>query len=208
MSESSRSGTVVVGVGNPLMGDDGLGLAALEILRAEWVFDPAVSLLDGGTWSMNLLPQMEDAERLLLLDAIRAGQPSGTVVRLERDEIPRLFTTKLSPHQIDLREVLALAEWRGTLPTATVAMGVEPERVALGTELSPPVRAALPRLVMQIVRQLEVWGHHARPAVQRDDGMTPAVVARGNSSGPEPPVGAPGGLVGRGCGGGEPTEPR
>jgi hydrogenase maturation protease len=164
MSDPARPGTVVIGVGNPLMGDDGLGLAALAILQNEWTFDPPVILLDGGTWVMNLLPQIEEAERLLLLDAIKGGHPPGTVVELVGDAIPRLFATKLSPHQIDLREVLALAEWRGTLPGRTVALGVQPERVELATELSQPVAHALPALVRRAVEVLGDWGHRAAPS--------------------------------------------
>jgi hydrogenase maturation protease len=146
------------------MGDDGLGLAVLAVLQAEWRFDPPVTLLDGGTWGMNLLPQVEDAERLLLLDAIKAGRLPGTPVELVDDAIPRLFATKLSPHEIDLREVLALAELRGTLPAHVVALGAEPERVEMAAELSPVVAAAVPALVAGAVAQLERWGHRAERA--------------------------------------------
>jgi hydrogenase maturation protease len=116
---------------------------------------------------MNLLPQMEDAVRLLLLDAIKAGRAPGTQVELVDDAIPRLFATKLSPHEIDLREVLALAELRGTLPAQVVALGAEPERVELGTELSPAVAAAVPHLVERAVAQLVRWGHRAGRVLPR-----------------------------------------
>jgi len=167
MNDPAPSGTVVIGVGNPLMGDDGLGLAVLAVLQTEWRFDPPVTLLDGGTWGMNLLPQMEDATRLLLLDAIKAGRAPGTPVELVDDAIPRLFATKLSPHEIDLREVLALAELRGTLPAHVVALGAEPERVELGTELRPVVAAAVPHLVERAVAQLVRWGHRATRTSRR-----------------------------------------
>ena len=65
--------TVVIGLGSPLMGDDGLGLLALETLRNDRAFDPPPLLVDWGTWGMNLLPIIESAQRLLLVDAIRAG---------------------------------------------------------------------------------------------------------------------------------------
>ena len=143
--------------GSTLMGDDGVGLAALERLRTEWDVGNAVELLDGGTWGMNLLPAIESAERLVVVDAVRSGREPGTVVRLEEDEIPRFFASKLSPHQIDLKEVLALAELRGTLPR-TVALGVEPGRVELTTQLSPEVDAAVPILVRRLVALLTEWG--------------------------------------------------
>lgn len=154
---------LVIGVGSPLMGDDGLGLAALEALRAGWTFEPELELMDGGTWGMNLLPFIESAPRVLILDAIRAGREPGSFVRLEGDEIPRFFATKLSPHQIDLKEVLALAELRGTLPGHTIVVGLEPAVIEMSASLSEPVRAGLPGLVAHVLKQLGRWGHQATP---------------------------------------------
>jgi len=148
------------------MGDDGLGLAALERLRAGWQFHPPPSLVDGGTWGMNLLHEIEDADRVLLVDAIHANRPPGTLIVLGREDLPRFFAMKLSPHQIDMKEVLAVAELRGRLPDQTVAVGVQPEQIALSAELSDAAREALPSLLAAIVRQLERWGHRAEPQTQ------------------------------------------
>jgi hydrogenase maturation protease len=152
------SGTVVIGLGNPLMGDDGAGLAALARLRDEWAM-PGVELVDGGTWGMSLLPDIEDAERIVFVDAIKTGGAPGQIVELERERLPMYFTRPLSPHQTDLRDVLAAAELRGTLPGDAVAIGVEPEIVALGTELSPVVGCAVTPLVKAVVARLRAWGH-------------------------------------------------
>jgi hydrogenase maturation protease len=149
--------TIVIGVGSPLMGDDGIGIHALERLR-ELEFEPHVELLDGGTWGMNLLPFIESADRVLVLDAIDAGLEPGEPVELESDAIPRFLSTKLSPHQIDLREVLALAELRGTLPEL-VAVGLQPGRVTMTPDLSPEVERGLPALVEVVLRRLAAWGH-------------------------------------------------
>jgi hydrogenase maturation protease len=155
------SGTLVLGVGSPLMGDDGLGLAALEALRSGWTFDPPVELVDGGTWGMMLLPQIEEAKRLLIVDAIRAGGRPGELVELDREALPRGLGTKLSPHQIDLREVLALADLRGRLPEDSAALGLEPDRVEMDAELSECAAASLPALVDRIIALLRSWGHAA-----------------------------------------------
>lgn len=151
--------TLLIGLGNPLMGDDGIGLAALECLRSEWELPPEVELVDGGTWGMNLLPLIEDADRVLLLDAIQAGSPPGTLVELEGDKVPRILSHKLSPHQIDLREVLAVAMLRGTLPRTLIAMGIEPADVEMRTSLSAPADAALSSLVWCAVTRLMSFGH-------------------------------------------------
>jgi hydrogenase maturation protease len=140
------------------MGDDGFGLAALARLEEGWSFDD-VELTDGATWGMSLLPLIEDAQRLIVIDAITAGAQPGEVVVLERERLPIYLTRKLSPHQIDLRDVLAVAEWRGTLPLETVAIGVEPERVELGYGLSPAALGAVDDVVGVVVARLTEWGH-------------------------------------------------
>ncbi|MDH5758958.1 MAG: HyaD/HybD family hydrogenase maturation endopeptidase [Gemmatimonadota bacterium] len=154
--------TVVLGVGSPLMGDDGVGVEVVELLRRRWEGDPSVAFLDGGTWGMQILPFIESARRLLVLDAIRDGRSPGTVVRLSREEIPRYLFAKVSPHQIDLREVFALAELRGTFPEEAVALGIEPAVVELRDGLSSEVRASLPALVEDAEGQLAAWGHAPR----------------------------------------------
>lgn len=155
----SRGTTVVLGLGNPLMGDDGFGLAVLERLRDQWDVPASVELVDGGTWGMNLLPLIEDATQLLLVDAIRTGADAGSLVELERDRLPRYLAHKLSPHQIDLKEVLALAELRGTLPAQTVAIGAEPGAVVLSTVLTPAVADAVQPVLTAVVARLAAWGH-------------------------------------------------
>lgn len=172
---------LVIGVGSPLMADDGLGLAALEALRMGWTFEPALELMDGGTWGMNLLPFIESAARVLFLDAIRAGGQPGAFIRLEGNEIPRFFATKLSPHQIDLKEVLALAELRGTLPEQTIVAGLEPAVIEMSASLSEPVTTGLPVLLEHVIEQLESWGYRASPTRAELDWSAFGIARRGES---------------------------
>jgi hydrogenase maturation protease len=158
MSDATEGSTLVIGCGNLLGADDGVGLTALEHLRA-WDLPPDVELADGGTWGLNLLPLIEGATRVLLLDAVKTGADPGSLTTLERDQIPRFLSTKVSPHQIDLREVLALAEFRGTLPQETVVIGIEPERIEMSADLSPAVAERVDDLVLAAVERLRTWGH-------------------------------------------------
>ena len=150
---------LVLGVGNPLMGDDGLGIAAVAALRDRWPDSESLALVDGGTWGMTLLPLIEAASRLLIVDAIDRGALPGTPITIEGDEIPRQLALKLSPHQTDLREALALAELRGRLPAETVAIGIQPASIALSTELSAVVADGFPALLRDVEVRLRQWGH-------------------------------------------------
>lgn len=157
---------LVLGVGNPLMGDDGLGIAAVAALRDRWPDSKSLALVDGGTWGMTLLPLIEAANRLLIVDAIDRGAPPGTPITIEGDEIPRQLAIKLSPHQSDLREALAVAELRGRLPAVTVAFGIQPAIIALSTELSAVVADGFQALLRDVEGRLRQWGH------QPSDGET------------------------------------
>jgi len=155
--------TVVLGAGSPLMGDDGLGIEVLEAISRKWVETPDMRFLDGGIWGMRLLPHIEDAERLLVIDAVRSGAAPGTLARLEREEIPRHLRTKISTHQVDLSEVFAVAELRGKFPSEAVVLGIEPAQIDAYMEISAEVRATVPSLIDAVERQLEAWGHELVP---------------------------------------------
>lgn len=154
-----KEGTVVIGLGNPLMGDDGVGLAALGRLRAQFCTDPFVTWVDGGTAGLALLPAFESAHRVLLLDAIDSGSTPGTRIEIDGPHLPRRLAAKLSPHQVDVAELLALSDLRDAGPEALVAFGVQPERVEFGVGLSASVSSALEELVADAAARLRTWGH-------------------------------------------------
>lgn len=161
--EVRTSRTLVLGVGNLLMGDDGLGPAALERLLMEWQLPPEVASLDGGTDGLALLPEIEGAECILLIDAIDVGAAPGSEVVLERGELPRHGGLRLSPHQVGLWDLLGLAELRGRLPRQAVALGLQPDAIVASPGLSDAVAARLPTLIGRIVERLGEWGHECRP---------------------------------------------
>jgi hydrogenase maturation protease len=157
----NKRAPVVIGLGNPLMTDDGVGLALLAALQARGPFQPQPLFIDGGTWGMNLLPTIEDADQVLFLDAVNHGAAPGTAVRLDRDRIPRWLGVKLSPHQIDLKEVLALAELRGRLPAEAVVVGIQPDRIEMGTGLSQAATSGVEAALDLAVHTLAGWGARA-----------------------------------------------
>jgi hydrogenase maturation protease len=158
------------------MGDDGVGLAALERLREGFAFDPPVELVDGGTDGVRLLPVVEDAGRLLVLDAVRTGAEPGTLVTLVAEDLPDALPLVVSPHQIDLRQIFALAALRGTLPRELLVLGLEPERVEFGAGLGDRVARGIDGLVEHAAARLAAWGH-VRCERPSDLGRAPAQIA-------------------------------
>jgi len=144
-------------LGNPLLGDDGLGEHLLARLQAEWVLPPELEVVPGGNAGLDLLPVVEDARRLLVVDAIDAAVPPGTLVVLEDEAIPTALGRALSPHHVGIAQVLALARVRGLLPERVVAVGLQPGPPREELRLGPEVAAALPRLLDAVVERLRGW---------------------------------------------------
>jgi hydrogenase maturation protease len=149
---------LVLGIGNLLNRDEGVGVHAVRALQAEaGERFPQATFLDGGTLGLNLLPLVEDATHLLLLDCVDAGRPAGTIVELTKEEIPIYSGVKMSQHQTTFQEVLGLALLREQLPEHLHLIGVQPVSLEIGTDLSPAVLAALPELVDRAADRLSVW---------------------------------------------------
>jgi hydrogenase maturation protease len=156
--EAPEAGILVMGLGNVLLRDEGVGVRALERLVERYALPKEVQALDGGTMGLDLLPYVERASALLILDAVQTGQPPGSLVRLEGDEIPATLALKLSVHQVGFQELLAASLFRGTMPARIVLWGIEPATIEWGLDLSPPVAAALDELVERAVQELHSWG--------------------------------------------------
>jgi hydrogenase maturation protease len=140
------------------MTDDGIGVHAVQQLAADYSFPPDVEIIDGGTLGLDLLPLLEGLDRLLIIDAMETGEPPGTIRRLTGDEVPVAFETRLSPHQMGLKDLLAVARLMGTEVPDMVLLGVQPELIELGMELSPAVAAQLDCLIERTLEELGRWG--------------------------------------------------
>lgn len=145
---------VVLGVGNILLTDEGIGVRAIEELGKAYVLPPEVVLIDGGTSAMELLDDLANCDLLIIADCVRSGRPPGSLIRLVDEEIPALFRTKLSPHQVGLPEVLGTLLITHEAPKRTVLFGVEPESLATAMELTPTVAARLPDLVAALAKEI------------------------------------------------------
>ena len=150
--------TLVLGLGNTIMTDDGFGVNVVEALSSRFLLRGPVTLLDGGTLGLDLLPRLEGIEQLLIVDALAMQAPPGTVFRLEGEEVPRAFANKLSVHQMGVQDLLSLAELQGHLPRELVVWGVQPESIDMGTELTPTVAAAVEPVLAGVIEELRRWG--------------------------------------------------
>jgi hydrogenase maturation protease len=149
---------IVLGIGNTLNTDEGLGVHALDGLRARLGEIDQLEVLDGGTLGLNLLPLVEEASHLLVLDAVNVGEPPGTVVELAKDDIPLFRGIKMSDHQITFQEVLGLAKIRDKFPEHLHLIGAQPADLSIGVGLSPTIEAVIPELVEHTICVLKNWG--------------------------------------------------
>lgn len=149
---------VILGVGNVLMSDEGVGVHAVVELEKAYDFPENVRCLDGGTSTNELLGDLEYVDHLIVLDAVNAGREPGALVRLEGDAVPRAFTTKLSPHQVGISDLLATLTFLGRGPKHVLLLGVEPERLSLDLTLSKTVAGRVPELCQQVLGELDKLG--------------------------------------------------
>ena len=151
--------TLVLGLGNILLGDEGVGVRVIERLLEQVEFPEEVQVLDGGTLGLDLLPYLEGAARLLVVDAAQARKPAGTLVRLTGREIPIfLDASTVSPHQEGLQDLLAVAALKGYLPEEVVFLGVQVGSLGVSLELSPAVAAQVNPMVERVLEELTRWG--------------------------------------------------
>jgi hydrogenase maturation protease len=158
--DDPRCDVLVLGIGNLLWADEGFGVRCVEHLAAQWQVPDGITVMDGGTQGLYLLPYVQGAKRLIVFDAIDYGLEPGTMKRVEGDEVPRFMgAKKMSLHQTGFQEVIAAADLTGQLPESLLLIGVQPEDLEdYGGSLRPVVKARLDDAVAMAVGQLRDWG--------------------------------------------------
>lgn len=150
---------LILGLGNVLCGDDGLGVAAVARLDRGYRAPEGVVFMDGGTLGLALLHYVRQADTLLLVDAIRADRAPGSLVRLTGDEVAPAVASRLSVHQIGVADLLDGLRWTDSGPSEIVLLGLVPETLELGLGRSPAVEAALPGLLEAVVEESARLGY-------------------------------------------------
>jgi hydrogenase maturation protease len=155
-SGQSFLSVLVLGIGNILLSDEGVGVKAVEELQSRYNCPDTVEIVDGGTVGFELLPYFENRSHILIIDAVKTGNKPGTIVRI--DDPPAFFQKKVSPHQIGLADVMGIAVITDNMPQHIALFGIEPKELSTGLELSPEVAENLRQLVDMVVDELKAIG--------------------------------------------------
>lgn len=149
---------LVLGMGNILLEDEGLGIHALKLLQQRFDFSPEVEFLDGGTSGMSLVDQISSREHLLVLDAVQTGDPAGTLVKMSDQDVPVYFGTKVTFHQLGLSDVLASLALSGEQPSHITVLGLVPGSLEMSLEPSATIKSRLDDLVEAAATELAALG--------------------------------------------------
>lgn len=155
---AASTSVLVLGIGNLVMRDDGVGVRVVQHLQRSYRFPGNVNVVDGGTLGLDLLPMLENVSHLILVDAVETGDKAGTLVRLSGAELPVALETKLSPHQMGLKDLLAVSKLVGHEPDEMVLIGVQPGSIEMGLELTDDVDAQLDDIVAKVLTEMEKYG--------------------------------------------------
>jgi hydrogenase maturation protease len=150
--------TLILGLGNILLGDEGVGVRVVERLLSLYQFPEGTLALDGGTLALDLLPYVEDADRMVVIDAVDMRDEPGAVVRITDEEVPSFLSIKVSPHQMGLADILTAARLQGRCPSELVLWGVQPGVIDTTLDLSPPVAGQVDALMDGVLADLNRWG--------------------------------------------------
>ncbi|MGP8247275.1 MAG: HyaD/HybD family hydrogenase maturation endopeptidase [Bryobacteraceae bacterium] len=156
------SDTVVVGVGNTILSDDGAGVHAARLLQGDARVPAEVTILDGGTLGLELVPYVSDASRVLFLDAVDSDGDPGTLARMTGGDLLGTPSGR-SVHHLGVADLIAALALVSAAPQDIVVLGVQPANTDWGTSLSPAVQTALPGLVDAALTQLLLWKESREP---------------------------------------------
>ena len=162
MNKSEKK-ILVIGMGNVLMQDEGVGVRAAEELENRYLIPEGVTVVDGGTTGMELFEPIRNCEYLIVADAVNTGDAYGTLVRIANEQIPAFFQTKLSNHQLGLSDLLALLTLKGAVPEHVSIIGMVPHSLENKLGLTPEAEAGLAGMVEMLVKELSDLGVELQP---------------------------------------------
>lgn len=153
-----KSRTCLIGLGNILMQDDGVGVHAVKEIEERFGFTPEIDIVDGGTLGLTLLPLIEGYARVLFVDAVEAGLEPGTIVVREGEQVPSFLGSQVSVHQAGLADLMYAARLAGMMPPEVCLVGIQPQAVTLNLETTALLKDRREDLIRTVLARLEAWG--------------------------------------------------
>jgi len=149
---------LVLGIGNILFSDEGVGIRAIERLQERYQFPDNVSVLDGGTLGLSLLGIISEVDHLIVVDAVKNGGKPGSLYRMEGNDLPKRVRSKNSLHQVDFLETMTMCQALDYVPE-TVILGIEPLDIeSVSLELTPTILEKMDILMDMVLRELDRLG--------------------------------------------------
>lgn len=149
---------LVLGIGNILLSDEGIGVRVVEALMERYHIPETLDVMDGGTAGLELSENISNRDHVIIIDAVKTGAADGTVVELYNDQVPNLFRTHISPHQLGISDVLGILKFMGELPKAFTLFGAVPYSMDTGTELTEGFYPVLEDILQRLVSRLAELG--------------------------------------------------
>lgn len=153
----NESKIAVLGIGNILMEDEGAGVHVVNRLGKDFEFSPSIQLIDGGTTGSDLLPYLEDNDRVIIVDAVNFEEEPGFIGSIENDDILTRLTTKMSLHHLGITDVLSSLKLLGTGPNEIFMVGIQPASMNISLEMSDTVKNRLERMTEVVLLKLQEW---------------------------------------------------
>ena len=145
---------LVLGIGNILLSDEGVGVRVIEAMRGMRLPD-SVEILDVGTGALDIIDIIANRDKVIIIDAVKGGGEPGAVYRFTPNDVVILNPTPISVHQFDILGTLNMAALAGCMPQQVIIFGIEPKGIEWGLELSPEVATVIPRVIELITSELE-----------------------------------------------------
>ena len=163
---------LIAGIGNVLLGDDGVGPYVAHVLASSLDFEPGVQVEDLGTPALDLIDHLTGLDALILVDSVDDGAPAGTIHLYRKEDILRHGPpVRMDPHSPALTESLLAADFVGSAPAEVLLIGVSGSRYEAGCQLSVPVQSAVVQVVNEVLLELDRLDIWYEPAKDKRSGI-------------------------------------
>ncbi len=147
----------LIGLGNLLLSDEGVGVHIVTELQKNYEFPKELSVVDGGTLGLDLLPLIEGQEKIIFVDATDLQKEPGALAVIEDENLPCFLAPKLSLHHVGLADLLFASTFQGNKPAKVVLIGIQPQKMEVGLSLSDTLAQKLPEFIEFIIKKLREW---------------------------------------------------